>query len=208
MGKLDKAKDDLLERAAQVCAKPEAVDYLRLYYRQVAPEDLLVRDPADVCGPAMAHRHLAEERPAGEMKLRVFTPTLEEYGWDPGHTVLQAVSDDMPYLIDSITMELNRHNLSVHLIVHPLIGVDRTPDGTLEAFRHSRDLPDDIDESWIHIEIDRTTDPAKLAELDQDLRRIMHDVRASFEDEPQMRSLAGQIALEVTEKAPPLPEKE
>jgi glutamate dehydrogenase len=91
-GMLDQAKDDLLRRAAETCAQrpgardgdvAEVVDYRRLYYRQVAHEDLLARDPADIGGPAMAHRVLGEERPQGRAKVRVFTPTVEECGWDP-----------------------------------------------------------------------------------------------------------------------------
>ncbi|ROO89947.1 glutamate dehydrogenase [Actinocorallia herbida] len=212
MGTLDEAKDDLLRRAAHTCAKPheteQVLDFLRLYYRQVAPEDLLTRDPADVCGPALGHRHFGERRKPGQTLLRVFTPGVEEYGWDPGHSVVQAVTDDMPYLIDSLTMELNRHGLAVHLIVHPLMGVDRDADGRLESFRHSRDILDDVDESWLHIEIDRTTEPETLGELKADLERVLKDVYMADEDEPMMQSLAGQIALDVREDPPPLPEKE
>ncbi|MCD0451240.1 NAD-glutamate dehydrogenase [Actinocorallia sp. API 0066] len=212
MGTLDEAKDDLLVRAARTCAKPheqeQVLDFLRLYYRQVSPEDLLTRDPADVCGPALGHRHFGERRKPGQTLLRVFTPGLEEYGWDPGHSVVQAVTDDMPYLIDSLTMELSRHGLAVHLIVHPLMGVDRDADGRLVNFRHSRDILDDVDESWLHIEIDRTTDPEALAELRADLERVLKDVYMADEDEPMMQSFAGQIALEVRENPPPLPEKE
>src|SRR5690242_19362688 len=144
-GRLDQAKDDLLRRAAETCAQrpgarsagdvEESAAYLRLYYRHVASEDLLARDPADICGPAMAHRALGEERPQGRAKVRVFTPTVEEYGWDPGHTVVQVVTDDMPFLVDSVTMELTRHQLATHLIVHPLLGVDRDVAGHLRAFR-------------------------------------------------------------------------
>ncbi|MDX6744548.1 NAD-glutamate dehydrogenase [Actinocorallia sp. A-T 12471] len=212
MGTFDDAKDDLLRRAAQTCAKPheieQVLDFLRLYYRQVPPEDLLSRDPADVCGPALGHRHFGERRKPGQTLLRVFTPGVEEYGWDPGHSVVQAVTDDMPYLIDSLTMELNRHGLSVHLIVHPLMGVDRDADGRLVAFRHSRDILDDVDESWLHIEIDRTTEPDVLAELKADLERVLKDVYMADEDEPMMQSLAGQIALDVRDSPPPLPDKE
>ncbi|GAB3660706.1 NAD-glutamate dehydrogenase [Actinocorallia lasiicapitis] len=211
-GKLDEAKDELLQRAARTGVEPADADgvleFLRLYYRQVAPEDLLSRDPADVVGPALAHRRLGEVRAAGSSNVRVFTPSVAENGWDPGHSVVQAVTDDMPYLIDSIAMELGRHGLSVHLIFHPLLGVDRSADGTLEEFRRGRDLPDDLDESWLHLEIDRTTDPATLSQIEADLHRILADVRASDEDEPMMRSLAGQIAQEVAESPPPLPAKE
>ncbi|MGI5164904.1 NAD-glutamate dehydrogenase [Spirillospora sp. CA-253888] len=216
-GKLDQAKDDLLRRAAETCAQrpgarggdpEEAVEYLRLYYRHVAPEDLLTRDPADICGPAMAHRLLGEERPQGRAKVRVFTPTLEEYGWDPGHTVVQVVTDDMPFLVDSVSMELNRHHFTSHLIVHPLLGVDRDVAGKLKAFRGKLDSDTDLDESWIHIEVDRTSDRARLEALEKDLLRVLGDVRVAVEDEPKMRARAGQIAVEIDESRPPLPDKE
>ncbi|MEO3822216.1 NAD-glutamate dehydrogenase [Actinomadura sp. B10D3] len=216
-GMLDQAKDDLLRRAAETCAQrpgarggdvEEDFAYLRLYYRHVAQEDLQERDPADICGPAMAHRALGEERPQGRAKVRVFTPTLEEYGWDPGHTVVQVVTDDMPFLVDSVTMELTRHQLATHLIVHPLLGVDRDVAGHLKAFRGKLDSDDDVDESWMHIEVDRTSDRAVLDELERDLLRVLHDVRVAVEDEPKMRARAHEIATAIQENPPPLPEKE
>ncbi|MFD0685269.1 NAD-glutamate dehydrogenase [Actinomadura fibrosa] len=216
-GKLDQAKDDVLRRAAETCAQrpgarggdvEEALAYLRLYYRHVAPEDLLTRDPADICGPAMAHRLLGEERPQGRAKVRVFTPSLEEYGWDPGHTVVQVVTDDMPFLVDSVTMELNRHQLATHLIVHPLLGVDRDVAGHLRAFRGKLDSDTDTDESWIHIEVDRTSDRPRLDRLEKDLLRVLHDVRVAVEDEPKMRARAGEIAGMIRDDPPPLAEKE
>ena len=207
-GKLEAAKDDLLKSAAEACRTEDALEFLRLYYRGVDPEDLLRRSPEDVGAPAMAHRALGEERPQGRAKVRVFTPTLEEYGWDSGHTIVQVVTDDMPYLVDSVTMELNRHELTTHLIVHPLIGVDRDVAGHLRGLRGNMETDQDIDESWIHLEVDRTSDRETLEQLEKDLLRVLHDVRAAVEDEPKMRSLAGMIAVEIAEKAPPLTEKE
>jgi glutamate dehydrogenase len=216
-GKFERAKDELLRQAAETCAHTpgarhmsveDALMFLRLYYRHVAPEDLLARDPADICGPALAHRHLGEERPQGRAKVRVFTPTVDEHGWDPGHTVVHVVTDDMPYLVDSVTMELSRHGLATHLIVHPLLGVTRDVAGHLKAVVGVRETDQDIDESWMHIEVDRTTGRDRLDELEQDLRRVLDDVRAAVEDEPKMRALAGEIAGEVGRNPPPLPENE
>ncbi|GAA4091451.1 NAD-glutamate dehydrogenase [Actinomadura miaoliensis] len=216
-GKLDQAKDDLLRRAAETCVQgsgskgidlDDAVEYLRLYYRHVAPEDLLDRDLVDIFGPAMAHRLLGEERPQGRAKVRVFTPTVDEYGWDPGHTVVQVVTDDMPFLVDSVTMELNRHQLPTHLIVHPLLGVERDVTGRLKAFRRKLDQATDLDESWIHIEVDRTSDRTVLERLEKDLLRVLNDVRVAFEDEPKMRARAGEIATSIRYDPPPLPDKE
>ncbi|MGH3389440.1 MAG: NAD-glutamate dehydrogenase domain-containing protein, partial [Actinomadura sp.] len=217
--KLDDAKEELLRRAAEQCMRmrdagaadleiDDVVGFLRLYYGHVAPEDLLERGPAEVAGPAMAHRRLGEERPQGRATVRAFTPTVDQYGWNSGCSVVQIVTDDMPFLVDSVTMELSRHELAAHLIVHPLLGVDRDVAGRLKGFRGRRTTAHDIDESWIHIEIDRTGDRALLDRLEQDLRRVLHDVRSAVEDEPKMRSLAGVIAMEIAEHPPPLPQQE
>src|SRR5918992_29201 len=216
-GRLAAAKDELLTQAAETCVQTpgihqitaqDALAYLRLYYRHVAPEDLLDRDPVDIGGPALAHRGLGEERPQGRAKVRVFTPTLDEHGWDPGHSVVQVVTDDMPYLVDSVTMELSRHGLTTHLIVHPLLGVSRDVAGHLKAILGVRETEQDIDESWMHIEVDRTTDRELLARLEEDLQRVLHDVRAAVEDEPKMRAHAGAIAGEIAGNPPPLPDNE
>ncbi|HEU5156170.1 MAG TPA: NAD-glutamate dehydrogenase [Streptosporangiaceae bacterium] len=215
--KLELAKDELLLRAAETCGNApgprsvpadEALPYLRLYYQNVAPEDLLDRDPSDIYGPAMTHRALGEERPQGRAKVRVFTPTLEDHGWDPGHTVVQVVTDDMPYLVDSVTMELSRHSLTTHLIIHPQLGVTRDVAGHLKAVVGVKVTDQDIDESWMYIEVDRTTDRELLDQLEADLQRVLQDVRAAVEDEPKMRALAGAIAGEINARPLPLSEKE
>jgi glutamate dehydrogenase len=205
------AKDDLLRRAAESGARhaPGAGDvlgYLRLYYRHVAVEDLLSREPAGIWGPALCHRRLGEDRPQGRAKVHAFSPTVAEEGWDPGRSVVQVVTDDMPFLVDSVTMELNRHRLSTHLIVHPQLKICRDITGRLEGIGDGDGLV--LEESWIHIEIDRQTDPVVLEELEKDLQRVLSDVRAAVEDEDKMCSLARSIAADLRARRPPLPETE
>ena len=42
---------------------------------------------------------------------------FEDDGWQSTHTAVEIVTDDMPFLIDSIGMELNRRGFGVHLII-------------------------------------------------------------------------------------------
>ena len=71
-------------------------------YANVAPDDLTDRSDVDVYGAAVAHWNLAQVRRRGELKVHVYTPTLEEHGWESEHTVVETVVDDMPFLVDSI----------------------------------------------------------------------------------------------------------
>ena len=116
---LEQSRQQLLHTAAERAdhAGGEAVEeFLRTYYRHVATEDLLARAPEDLLGAALAQRDLAKDRPVGTAKVEVFNPEVEEQGWASGHTVVQIVTDDMPFLVDSVTAELLRMGRTVHIL--------------------------------------------------------------------------------------------
>ncbi|MGW3864854.1 NAD-glutamate dehydrogenase domain-containing protein, partial [Streptomyces sp. NPDC005047] len=223
--KLDEAKAELLERAARVAENspvgghlptgttdkgtpdtpgtpaPDHASvfaFLRRYYRHTAPEDLADRDPVDVFGGAVSHYRLAENRPQGTANVRVHTPTVEENGWTCSHSVVEVVTDDMPFLVDSVTNELTRQGRGIHVVVHPQIVVRRDVAGKLVEVldgRPTADLPHDAHvESWIHVEFDRETDRGDLKQITADLLRVLNDVRETVEDWGKMRDAAVRIA--------------
>ena len=53
--------------------------------------------------------------------MRLFNPTLKSHGWESPHTVLQIVNDDMPFLVDSVTMALAEQGIGVHVLGHPVV---------------------------------------------------------------------------------------
>src|SRR5690242_8959357 len=142
--KLDEAKAELLERAARVGENSPAggfpgqgldsealTAFLKCYYLHSAPEDLVDRDPVDVFGAAVSHYRLAEMRPQGTANVRVHTPSVEENGWQCSHTVVEVVTDDMPFLVDSVTNALTQANRAIHVVVHPQFQVRRDVAGKL-----------------------------------------------------------------------------
>ncbi|MCU7824526.1 NAD-glutamate dehydrogenase [Kitasatospora sp. DSM 101779] len=232
--KLDAAKAELLTKAAAAAENSQVggaapgeglsngalAAYLHHYYLHTAPEDLVDRDPVDVYGAAASHYRLGLKRPQGTAEVRVHTPTVEENGWSCGHTVVEVVTDDMPFLVDSVTNELTRLDRGIHLVVHPQLAVRRDITGKLleildvDACSRSQaagtEWPADaIVESWMHIEIDRETDRADLRSIETNLRRILGDVREVVEDWSKMRDSALRLADELAEQPPAhLPEQE
>ncbi|MCL2732936.1 MAG: NAD-glutamate dehydrogenase, partial [Actinomycetia bacterium] len=227
--KLDEAKAELLERAARVGENSPAgglpgqgldaealTAFLKCYYLHSAPEDLIDRDPVDVFGAAVSHYRLAEMRPQGTANVRVHTPSVEENGWQSSHTVVEVVTDDMPFLVDSVTSALTQANRAIHVVVHPQFQVRRDVTGKLlEVLGSAACNPDDaplphdlLVESWIHVEIDRETDRDDLKEITAELRRVLSDVRESVEDWSKMRQAALSIADELAASPPALPEQE
>ncbi|MGY3202068.1 NAD-glutamate dehydrogenase [Streptomyces sp. TE5632] len=222
--KLDEAKAELLEQAARVAENSPAggklptgttdkgmpdrdtvLAFLQRYYLHTAPEDLLGRDPVDVFGAAVAHFRLAGNRPQGTANVKVHTPTVEENGWTCSHSVVEVVTDDMPFLVDSVTNELTRQGRGIHVVIHPQIVVRRDLTGQLiEVLANppAADLPHDAHtESWIHVEIDRETDRGDLKQITADLLRVLSDVREAVEDWGKMR----QAATELAERLPDEP---
>src|SRR6266542_4640543 len=122
-----------LVRAKVVPAQRAVVEeFTARYFQDVEAEDLAERQPADLYGAALSHWNFARKRDPGSARIRVFNPTLEEHGWQSTHTIIEIVNDDMPFLVDSVTMEVNRHGLTMHLIIHPVLLARRRADGTLD----------------------------------------------------------------------------
>ena len=206
----DDAKATILEAAvsrARALAGTEADDverWVRAYYAHVAPEDLADRTDADLAGAALAHWSLAQQRRPGELKLRVYNPNVEEHGWESPHTVAEFVNDDMPFLVDSISMEVTRHGSGIHLMIRPIVRVRRDDEGNLE------EVVDEggIRESTIHVEIDKQTDPQALTELHDDLVQVLADVHAAVADWPAMLEEARKIAEDFAQHPPPVDPEE
>src|SRR5215467_235827 len=150
-----------LVRAKAPAAQRGAIErFVNEYFQEVAPEDLIERRVDDLYGAALSHWNFARKREPGKPKLRVFNPTVEEHGWQSTHTVIEIVNDDMPFLVDSVTMEVNRHGLTLHLIIHPILSVERGADGVLAGLASGED-PNARRESFIHVEVDRVVDTAQ-----------------------------------------------
>ncbi|MDO6804089.1 NAD-glutamate dehydrogenase, partial [Wenyingzhuangia sp. 1_MG-2023] len=87
-----------------------------IYYANAPVDEWLVRPIADVYGATLSSWHFIQQRQANEVKVRVFNPDHENHGWQSLHTVVEVVCQDMPFLVDSVRMQLNAHQMSLHTI--------------------------------------------------------------------------------------------
>ncbi len=171
-------------------------DYLQAYYRHVAVEDLASAGPVRIAAVATAQAAFAAHRPQGRALVRI--RPAGDASLEPAGAVLDIVTDDMPFLVDSVTMELARHGLRTQRVVHPQLRVRRDVTGTLRGvlglLDGSPSAHDEICESWTHIEIGVLADDAEAAALTGDLQRVLGDVRVAVEDHSRMRARAVQLA--------------
>ncbi len=110
----------------------EPARYLRAYYWRVATEDLA--SPERMAAVAAAHARLGRFRPQGRALVQVREPGAAHLeAVTPSTVCVDIVIDDMPYLVDSVTTELNRHDADIQLIVHPVLRVRRDVTGALRS---------------------------------------------------------------------------
>ncbi|MDQ1536150.1 MAG: glutamate dehydrogenase, partial [Actinomycetota bacterium] len=204
---LEQSRSQVIHAAAELALRAggdRLEPVLGAYYRHMATEDLLARRPEDLLGAALSHKDLALTRPVGTANVRVYTPTVEEDGWSCGHTVIEIVTDDMQFLVDSVISDLSREDRAVHLVVHPQIVVRRDVVGELQEILDV-DAVNGLEalagaefgagvESWIHVEIDRQDAEAEQQALTERLQQVLSDVRESVEDWPKMQFACQQIA--------------
>ena len=180
-------------REGDSAKKLEAETFIRQYYSQVDPEDLTERSIFNLCGAALAHLDFMREFKSGAPKLRVYNPQSQKDGWDSTHTVVEIVNDDMPFLVDSVTMEVNRQGLTLHLIIQPVMKTKRDANGILGELLARDASAGAASESIMHVEVDRQTAPEKLTELETGLVRILGDVRKAVEDYPKMKECMSRL---------------
>jgi glutamate dehydrogenase len=138
----------------------------------------------------------------GKTMVRAWTPDL------PGvsYSVIEIVTDDMPFLVDSVTSELTREGRAIQLLAHPLFAVTRDNAHQLTAV-HDLDV-NEIEnrmtaESWMRIHVERNFISDNLVELVAGVERVLDDVRKCVNDWSSMRTKAIDVAGDLR-RAPPL----
>ncbi|WP_461171845.1 NAD-glutamate dehydrogenase [Arthrobacter sp. Z1-9] len=187
------------------------------YYQHLAEEDARSY-PGDVLtARAEAHREAASVRKPGHANIAIVD--------EEDSSVVFVVTDDMPFLVDSVNAELVRQHAAIRLVVHPLfvatrsretaalVKVNKVPSHLGISSGDTAAMPNlshliaqgenaSYMESWIAVEINRVSDEAKAALL-EGLQRVLSDVRAAVEDWPHMRQKALQIAESLDKVANP-----
>ena len=177
-----------------------------LYYRYVTALDLKDEKSADLIGATIAHWQLLKEGRGRKPMVRVYNPTFEEHGWQSPHTVVEVVSDDMAFLVDSLTMGLNRAGLTIFLTIHPVVSVTRNRAGEL------RSLDDQPAQgkatSMICFRIEKQLSADVLRALDVMIREVLKDVIRTNSDWLEMRQRVHAIGERTAAGSLPVAEDE
>ena len=167
----------------------------RRFFRFVAPEDVAAHSANGLIAQIEQMREFAQVRAKGSALVAVRDDRDER---DAPFTVAMVVTDDMPFLVDSVSGELSLEGRLVRLIIHPQLVVRRNQAGQLLEILDidvDEDRPSDaIAESWMRIDLDRDYLQADNGASTKRLLQVLEDVRAATADWLQMRAKAEEIA--------------
>lgn len=200
--------------ALRAAASDLADDDIRAWVKELV-QHALVRVPADVRTRrepqdwaallADAAASLLARRTPGSPSLRVFRPKAVD-GWESHGTVIQILTDDMPFLVDSVSLALAEAELDIDLIAHPILKVDRD-EGRLRSLR-PRDDTEASKESFIHLELEQTLSLQAAKEIRKRLLGVLADVRAAVEDWRPMLNRLAEAKDELAQAAGPFSNQE
>jgi glutamate dehydrogenase len=161
------------------------------YFREIPNDDAGSRRLELAYAAAVAHLRLGRVRQRGETLVQVLSPDLERDGWESERSVLMFVTDDAPFLVDSVRMVLDQHELGIHLLVHPMLHV-RRDDRRVITDAAAEDGPI---EAWTLIEIDRC-DPDLGALLEGEIRDAIVNVQRAVADFAPMQARLRSVAAD------------
>jgi len=131
----------------------------------------------------------------GKVAIRAINPDFETHGWHSPHTVIEIVHPDMPFLVDSIRMELNRMDIDIHLHIHIPLDIERNKKGQITAISKPTEIKSEKALTPMYLEVDRQLDKSQLERIEANLAIILGDVRAAVYDwEPMKEKLTEIIA--------------
>jgi glutamate dehydrogenase len=203
-------KNDLLQSLFKIAEERfsptksrELALFLENFFRHVPPSDIFDHDPEDLFGAAVTIWQFAQDRQPGDVKLRAYNPRFESDGWQSSHSVIEIINDDMPFLVDSVTAALNQMGLTVHLVIHPIIHLDRRPAGKPKLLDGATDGTTTGAESFMHVQVSAQSSEQDLANIQANLQHVLSDVRAAVEDWNSMRKQMRAVIKTVSQ--PQLP---
>ncbi len=201
---LEQIKAELASRMPASAARQAAV-FSDVFFKRMPLTGPNQESPAFFAAMVASQLEFLQQRKRGDLLIRVFNPEKNRDGWECKHTVVELSNDDMPFLVDTANMALQELNLGVHLMVHPILNIGRDVNNKLKSF-HPKATRHTEKESFIHIHIDKQTDPTLLASVESLLRTRMDKVRTTVSDWHLMKESLELAIADFGRHAPDLSE--
>src|ERR1700684_3238696 len=190
-----RAVDPILQQLKQrlgAAQGAQAQVFASHFFKRVSDDDIATRSPESWTSVVAGLYEFLRVRKAGVPRVRVFNPTQAHDGYDSNATAIDIVTDDMPFLVDSVSIALSNAGLQLHSVVHPVYSVERDPGGHILSL--SAEGAKGRTESLMHFEVDRIGEPGARMKIEQSILATLADVSQPVRDWKAMRDKMLSIA--------------
>jgi len=178
--------------------------FLRAYFDTASPDALSQRSVEELLVVAHAHWQFAAGRGQHEAKVRIISPGSQGSAGAGGIgstgtlAKVQSVVEDMPFLVDSLSMAVRESGSSVDWSVHPVVPLQRDGAGAITDVGGAQAAA----ESLIHLECEPFADAQIAAQLEAKLNKLFTDLRGVVTDFAAMKARVRSFA-ETLQQPPP-----
>ena len=193
-------------QAAKSAKDKSASEFTKLLFEQGVEEEITSYSASDLAMMAMSARKFADKKLPGRHRVRVFNPSDAKDGWQEQATIVEILNDDMPFLVDSILSLLGELNTGLHLVLHPVLTINRKRDGGFAGLAGdmASGAPNAGRESLIHAHINLITDKSERDALEQQISKVLDDVRTTVLDWQPMRARVNEAVSFYQTNPPPV----
>ena len=171
----------------------EAQFFISAFFSRIASTDIDLHTPAAWAQVVAGLLDFLQQRTPQRTAVRVASAA------HTARTAVDIVTDDMPFLVDTVSMILAEHS-TIHLVLHPVVKVSRDSNGQLLHLGDEHGAS----ESVMHFEVDSILDESIQAQLKHRIEDALEDVRAAVRDWNAMREKALAIAADLPSRKLPL----
>lgn len=170
-------------------------EFAQRLYRNVSRDDFVGRDHSNIYGAIVGLWHSFNNYESNtKATIKVYNPEVAKYGWESPHTIIEVIQTDMPFMVDSIRMALNRMGINSQLLLHAPLVHRRNADGSVGEILPSGETDENAQTDTVFlIEVDRQNTADELKALKKELAFVMEEVALAVGDWKPMRARLQEI---------------
>ena len=170
-------------------------------YAHMSKDDLHARNDSDLYGSILSLWNALNKTAVDQTHLRVFNPSQSKHGWHSAHSIIEIILPDMPFLVDSVAMVLNRMGITAHMMLHTPLAVQRGEELVSKVSQVTGEEKESEKIAVFLLEIDRQSSAEDIKILTKEIESVIVDVAAAVND---WEAMTGKLA-DVIEELPNRP---
>jgi glutamate dehydrogenase len=147
-----------------------------------SPDETLLRKYYNIADNAF---EFLKNKSLNKPKIRIYTPNLTQHKFELDYTIIEILTEDLPFLTDAFPEELTENGFNIYRIFQSIIYTKRDTDGNLESLE-LENTPSYSKEVLLHFHISSIPNLEIFQPVEENLYKILNDIKIAVADWPTM----------------------